>query len=87
MRNGSLDIVAAGTSKARIAMWKNVALANQNQRPESVCEWKLQTPTEVEGNVTQLQVGKPSVEGDVKMSTDMFCVRLTSGLPFSGALA
>ncbi|XP_048847908.1 intraflagellar transport protein 140 homolog isoform X2 [Brienomyrus brachyistius] len=51
------DIVAAGTSKARIAMWKNVALANQNQRPESLCEWKLQTPTEVEGNVTQLQWG------------------------------
>uniref|UniRef100_A0A3Q3ICS2 Uncharacterized protein n=1 Tax=Monopterus albus TaxID=43700 RepID=A0A3Q3ICS2_MONAL len=50
------EILAAGTSHGRIAMWRMVV------QPGSIigdtkAQWKLQTPTELGGNVTQLQWG------------------------------
>jgi len=48
-------ILAAGTSHGRIAMWKMV-LQLSGSRGDNKAQWKLQTPTEVEGNVIQLQV-------------------------------
>ncbi|CAN9508576.1 unnamed protein product [Ophioblennius macclurei] len=50
------EILAAGTSHGRIAMWRMVAHPG-NSRGESKAQWKLQTPTEVQGNVAQLQWG------------------------------
>lgn len=49
-------ILAAGTSHGRIAMWKMV-LQLSGSRGDNKAQWKLQTPTEVEGNVIQLQWG------------------------------
>ncbi|KAJ8399837.1 hypothetical protein AAFF_G00405670 [Aldrovandia affinis] len=49
------DILAAGTSRGRIAMWRKVSLSNHGA--EARDQWKLQTPTEFEGNITQLQWG------------------------------
>ncbi|KAI1896231.1 hypothetical protein AGOR_G00092680 [Albula goreensis] len=49
------DILAAGTSRGRIAMWRNVPSSNHGA--ESKGQWKLQTPSEFEGNITQLQWG------------------------------
>uniref|UniRef100_A0A3B3IEM7 Intraflagellar transport 140 n=1 Tax=Oryzias latipes TaxID=8090 RepID=A0A3B3IEM7_ORYLA len=46
------EILAAGTSNGRIAMWKKFS-----SRSDTKTQWKLQTPTEIEGNVTQLQWG------------------------------
>uniref|UniRef100_A0A8C9SZL0 Intraflagellar transport 140 n=1 Tax=Scleropages formosus TaxID=113540 RepID=A0A8C9SZL0_SCLFO len=50
-------LLAAGTSRGRIAMWRSVPSASGHGEVESGCQWKLQTPTEVEGNVSQLQWG------------------------------
>ncbi|KAM9716097.1 intraflagellar transport protein 140 homolog isoform 2-T2 [Menidia menidia] len=50
------EILAAGTSSGRIAMWKMVVQPNSN-RADTKALWKLQTPTEIEGNITQLQWG------------------------------
>ncbi|XP_066546422.1 intraflagellar transport protein 140 homolog [Amia ocellicauda] len=51
-------ILAAGTGRGRIAMWRKVHLTNQSgQKTDGKGQWHLQTPTEVEGNVTQLQWG------------------------------
>uniref|UniRef100_A0A8C5AP22 Intraflagellar transport 140 homolog (Chlamydomonas) n=1 Tax=Gadus morhua TaxID=8049 RepID=A0A8C5AP22_GADMO len=49
-------VLAAGTSLGRVAMWR-MMLQPSNSRTESRVSWKLQTPTETEGNVTQLQWG------------------------------
>lgn len=49
------EILAAGTSHGRIAMWRMVVQPG-NSRGDSKAQWKLQTPTEIEGNITQLQV-------------------------------
>ncbi|XP_041829697.1 intraflagellar transport protein 140 homolog [Melanotaenia boesemani] len=49
------EILAAGTSQGRIAMWKTVV--QPNIRVDTKTLWKLQTPTEIAGNVTQLQWG------------------------------
>ncbi|KAL0984320.1 hypothetical protein UPYG_G00139910 [Umbra pygmaea] len=49
------EILAAGTSRGRIAMWRMVS--QPNSRPDTKAQWKLQTPTEVQGNVSQLQWG------------------------------
>lgn len=48
-----LEILAAGTNHGRIAMWRMVV---HPDRGDTKAQWKLQTPTEIEGNVTQLQV-------------------------------
>ncbi|XP_053197931.1 intraflagellar transport protein 140 homolog isoform X3 [Scomber japonicus] len=49
------EILAAGTSHGRIAMWRMVQ--PDNNRGDNKTLWKLQTPTETEGNVTQIQWG------------------------------
>ncbi|CAK6964174.1 intraflagellar transport protein 140 homolog isoform X1 [Scomber scombrus] len=49
------EILAAGTSHGRIAMWRMVQ--PDNNRGDNKTQWKLQTPTETEGNVTQIQWG------------------------------
>ncbi|KAK9530529.1 hypothetical protein VZT92_012025 [Zoarces viviparus] len=50
------EILAAGTSQGRIAMWKMVVQPG-GVRGDTKAQWKLQTPTEIEGNVIQLQWG------------------------------
>uniref|UniRef100_A0A4W6G1I9 Intraflagellar transport 140 n=1 Tax=Lates calcarifer TaxID=8187 RepID=A0A4W6G1I9_LATCA len=50
------EILAAGTSHGRIAMWRMVVQPGSS-KGDTKAQWKLQTPTEVEGNVTQLQWG------------------------------
>uniref|UniRef100_UPI003AAE6617 intraflagellar transport protein 140 homolog n=1 Tax=Centroberyx gerrardi TaxID=166262 RepID=UPI003AAE6617 len=49
------EILAAGTSHGRIAMWRMVV--QPGSRSDTKAQWKLQTPTEIEGNVIQLQWG------------------------------
>uniref|UniRef100_A0A4W5Q9V8 Intraflagellar transport 140 n=1 Tax=Hucho hucho TaxID=62062 RepID=A0A4W5Q9V8_9TELE len=49
------EILAAGTNRGRIALWRMVS--QPNTRTDTKAQWKLQTPTEIEGNVTQLQWG------------------------------
>lgn len=51
----SSEILAGGTSHGRIAIWKMVVLSGSS-RGDNKAQWKLQTPTEIQGNVTQLQV-------------------------------
>ncbi|PWA21906.1 hypothetical protein CCH79_00015610 [Gambusia affinis] len=53
------EILAAGTSKGRIAMWKMVMepMSSSNYRADAKALWKLQNPTEIHGNVTELQWG------------------------------
>uniref|UniRef100_A0AAQ4QPL0 Intraflagellar transport 140 homolog (Chlamydomonas) n=1 Tax=Gasterosteus aculeatus aculeatus TaxID=481459 RepID=A0AAQ4QPL0_GASAC len=53
---GSGLILAAGTSHGRIAMWKMVVQPSAS-RSDAKAQWQLQTPTEVDGNVIQLQWG------------------------------
>ncbi|MGH0139831.1 UNVERIFIED_CONTAM: hypothetical protein FKN15_009952 [Acipenser sinensis] len=48
-------ILAAGTSRGRIAMWRKVAVSNRKM--EGRGQWKLQTPAELEGTIIQLQWG------------------------------
>ncbi|XP_068452167.1 intraflagellar transport protein 140 homolog, partial [Clinocottus analis] len=50
------EMLTAGTSHGRIAMWKMVVQAG-GSRGDTKAQWKLQTPTEIEGNVIQLQWG------------------------------
>ncbi|XP_040032624.2 intraflagellar transport protein 140 homolog [Gasterosteus aculeatus] len=50
------EILAAGTSHGRIAMWKMVVQPSAS-RSDAKAQWQLQTPTEVDGNVIQLQWG------------------------------
>ncbi|KAK5601789.1 hypothetical protein CRENBAI_020358 [Crenichthys baileyi] len=58
----SREILAAGTSHGHIAMWKMVMQPSSNSssssyRTDTKALWKLQMPTEINGNVTQLQWG------------------------------
>ncbi|XP_055006428.1 intraflagellar transport protein 140 homolog isoform X2 [Boleophthalmus pectinirostris] len=48
------EILAAGTSCGRIAMWKMV-FQSGSTKSDSKIQWKLQAPTEIQGNVTQLE--------------------------------
>ncbi|KAM9837971.1 intraflagellar transport protein 140 homolog [Aulostomus maculatus] len=50
------EILAGGTNHGRIAIWRMVVPPDSN-RSDTKAQWKLQTPTEIEGNVTQLQWG------------------------------
>uniref|UniRef100_A0A3Q0REE4 Intraflagellar transport 140 n=1 Tax=Amphilophus citrinellus TaxID=61819 RepID=A0A3Q0REE4_AMPCI len=50
------EILAAGTTNGRIAMWRMV-VQSASYRGETKAQWKLQTPTEIGGNVTQLEWG------------------------------
>uniref|UniRef100_A0A8B9HVY6 Intraflagellar transport 140 homolog (Chlamydomonas) n=1 Tax=Astyanax mexicanus TaxID=7994 RepID=A0A8B9HVY6_ASTMX len=47
------DVLAAGTNRGRVALWQMVTVTNQ--KADTKTQWKLQTPTELEGNITQLQ--------------------------------
>lgn len=48
------ETLAAGTSHGRIAVWRMVQGGAGRGDPK--VQWKLQTPTEIGGNVVQLQV-------------------------------
>uniref|UniRef100_A0A8C3SMK5 Intraflagellar transport 140 n=1 Tax=Chelydra serpentina TaxID=8475 RepID=A0A8C3SMK5_CHESE len=51
-------LLAAGTNKGRIAMWRKASVSNQSTWAlEGKDRWKLQTPTELEGNITQIKWG------------------------------
>uniref|UniRef100_A0A8C0GA75 Intraflagellar transport protein 140 homolog n=1 Tax=Chelonoidis abingdonii TaxID=106734 RepID=A0A8C0GA75_CHEAB len=51
-------LLAAGTNKGRIAMWRKASVSNQSTRAlEGKDRWKLQTPTELEGNIAQIKWG------------------------------
>ncbi|TFK04093.1 ankyrin repeat domain-containing protein 33 [Platysternon megacephalum] len=51
-------LLAAGTNKGRIAMWRKASVSSQSTRAlEGKDIWKLQTPTELEGNITQIKWG------------------------------
>ncbi|RLV94083.1 hypothetical protein DV515_00013283, partial [Chloebia gouldiae] len=51
-------ILAAGTSKGRVAMWKKAAGSHQSTwTSEGKEKWKFQASTELEGNVTQIKWG------------------------------
>ncbi|KAM3592216.1 uncharacterized protein V6R79_014947 [Siganus canaliculatus] len=50
------EILAAGTTNGRIAMWRMIIQPGSN-KGDTKTQWKLQPPTEIEGNVTQLQWG------------------------------
>uniref|UniRef100_A0A672MYR0 Intraflagellar transport 140 n=1 Tax=Sinocyclocheilus grahami TaxID=75366 RepID=A0A672MYR0_SINGR len=51
-------ILAAGTSRGRVALWHMVTVSDQ--KGDTKIHWKLQTPAEVEGNISQLQWGSSS---------------------------
>ncbi|XP_028669859.1 intraflagellar transport protein 140 homolog [Erpetoichthys calabaricus] len=51
-------ILAAGTSRGRIAMWRKVGFSSHGiQKLEGKGQWVLQTPVETEGNIIQLKWG------------------------------
>ncbi|XP_069503073.1 intraflagellar transport protein 140 homolog isoform X2 [Ambystoma mexicanum] len=51
-------MLAAGTNKGRVAMWRKVSSASQNSwKTDGKDNWKLQTPTELDGNITQIKWG------------------------------
>uniref|UniRef100_A0A8C8R706 Intraflagellar transport protein 140 homolog n=1 Tax=Pelusios castaneus TaxID=367368 RepID=A0A8C8R706_9SAUR len=51
-------LLAAGTNKGRIAMWKKTSLSSQSTWTlDGKDRWKLQTPTELKGNITQIKWG------------------------------
>uniref|UniRef100_A0A671RDX2 Intraflagellar transport protein 140 homolog n=1 Tax=Sinocyclocheilus anshuiensis TaxID=1608454 RepID=A0A671RDX2_9TELE len=54
----SKQVLAAGTSRGRVALWHMVTVSDQ--KGDTKIHWKLQTPAEVEGNVSQLQWGSSS---------------------------
>lgn len=55
-------LLAAGTNKGRIAMWRKAAGSHQSVRAlEGKEKWKLQAPTELEGNVIQIKVRQEGV--------------------------
>lgn len=50
-------LLAAGTNKGRVAMWKSVSVSSQSTGAlEGKEKWKLQASTELEGNITQIKV-------------------------------
>ncbi|NWH59769.1 IF140 protein, partial [Geococcyx californianus] len=51
-------LLAAGTNKGRIAMWRKAAGSDQSVPAlEGKDKWKLQAPTELEGNITRIKWG------------------------------
>ncbi|XP_016380630.1 intraflagellar transport protein 140 homolog [Sinocyclocheilus rhinocerous] len=54
----SKQVLAAGTSRGRVALWHMVTVSDQ--QGDTKIHWKLQTPAEVEGNISQLQWGSSS---------------------------
>ncbi|XP_030068388.1 intraflagellar transport protein 140 homolog [Microcaecilia unicolor] len=51
-------ILAGGTNKGRIAMWRKTPPSTHNAwKNEGKNKWKIQAPTELEGNITQIKWG------------------------------
>ncbi|KAM5198317.1 intraflagellar transport protein 140 homolog isoform 1-T4 [Hipposideros larvatus] len=50
-------LLAAGTDKGRVAMWRKVPGPQSSRGGEGKDKWTLQTPTELEGNITQIKWG------------------------------
>lgn len=50
-------LLAAGTNKGRVAMWRKVPGPQSGRGVEGKDRWTLQTPTELEGNITQIKWG------------------------------
>uniref|UniRef100_A0A803XVH6 Intraflagellar transport 140 n=1 Tax=Meleagris gallopavo TaxID=9103 RepID=A0A803XVH6_MELGA len=51
-------LLAAGTNKGRVAMWRNVSVSSQSTGAlEGKEKWKLHASTELEGNITQIKWG------------------------------
>uniref|UniRef100_UPI00398F7C73 intraflagellar transport protein 140 homolog n=1 Tax=Pristiophorus japonicus TaxID=55135 RepID=UPI00398F7C73 len=54
----SKGILAAGTSKGQVAMWRKALVSCMNGwRMEGKDQWKLQAPIDLEGNITQIKWG------------------------------
>ncbi|XP_043081946.1 intraflagellar transport protein 140 homolog isoform X2 [Puntigrus tetrazona] len=54
----SKHVLAAGTSRGRVALWHMVTVSDQ--KGDTKIHWKLQTPAEVQGSVSRLQWGSGS---------------------------
>ncbi|XP_069343215.1 intraflagellar transport protein 140 homolog [Eulemur rufifrons] len=50
-------LLAAGTDKGRVAMWRKAPGPPSSRGGEGKDRWTLQTPTELEGNITQIKWG------------------------------
>ncbi|XP_034526545.1 intraflagellar transport protein 140 homolog isoform X2 [Ailuropoda melanoleuca] len=50
-------LLAAGTDKGRVAMWRKLPGPQSSRVAEGKDRWALQTPTELEGNITQIKWG------------------------------
>ncbi|XP_076998370.1 intraflagellar transport protein 140 homolog [Tamandua tetradactyla] len=50
-------LLAAGTDKGRVAMWRRVQGPRSSPGSEGRDRWALQAPTELEGNITQIKWG------------------------------
>lgn len=50
-------LLAAGTDKGRVAMWRKVPGPQSSRGVEGKDKWTLQTPTELEGNIAQIKWG------------------------------
>nr|XP_045238312.1 intraflagellar transport protein 140 homolog isoform X4 [Macaca fascicularis] len=50
-------LLAAGTDRGRVAMWRKVPGFLGSPGAEGKDRWALQTPTELQGNITQIQWG------------------------------
>lgn len=66
-------LLAAGTDKGRIAIWRKVPFSSQTSWSlEGKDRWKLQTPTDLEGNIIQIEVKKITDRVDPSLClTDM----------------
>ncbi|CAM9937918.1 intraflagellar transport protein 140 homolog isoform X2 [Lampetra fluviatilis] len=54
----SKGMLAGGTNKGRISMWKKIQPGSRfSENVESSDKWKLQTPTELTGNLIQIKWG------------------------------
>ncbi|XP_054445339.1 intraflagellar transport protein 140 homolog [Pteronotus mesoamericanus] len=53
----SKGLLAAGTDKGRVSMWRKVPGPHSSRGVEGKDRWILQTPTELEGNITQIEWG------------------------------
>ncbi|XP_047569112.1 intraflagellar transport protein 140 homolog [Lutra lutra] len=50
-------LLAAGTDKGRVAMWRKLPGPQSSRAAEGKDRWTLQSPTELEGNITQIKWG------------------------------
>ena len=56
----SQGILAGGTNKGKVAMWKHVVTKSQKKKLEGQEKWELQSPAVLEGEtqLSQIQVRK-----------------------------